>query len=131
MSVPAIEPGGFTPYVPPTLEPTTATATTGAETTGAVAGTAGVSGAAGATGAAGAAGSSGADFASILSGGLDRLQAVHDRADSLAVQAATGNLSNLHDYTIAATEAQVTTQLTAAVRNKALEAFTEIMRMSI
>jgi flagellar hook-basal body complex protein FliE len=56
---------------------------------------------------------------------------MHDRADTLAVQAATGDLSNLHDYTIAATEAAVTTQLTTAVRNKALEAFTEIMRMSI
>jgi flagellar hook-basal body complex protein FliE len=126
MSVPAIEPGGFTPYVPPTIE-----SATGSDTASTLAGTAGTVGAAGVSGAAGAAGSSGADFASILSGGVERLQAVHDRADGLAVQAATGNLSNLHDYTIAATEAQVTTQLTAAVRNKALEAFTEIMRMSI
>ena len=56
--------------------------------------------------------------------GLDRLEGVQDQADSLAVQAATGDLENIHDYTIAATEAAVTTQLTVAVRNKAVEAFT-------
>ncbi|HEX2174461.1 MAG TPA: flagellar hook-basal body complex protein FliE [Nocardioidaceae bacterium] len=116
MSVPAIEPGGFMPYLPPTVAPTR---------------TEGADAVAGSTGAAGVAGPSGPSFADALSGGLERLQSVHDRADGLAVQAATGNLSNLHDYTIAATEAAVTTQLTTAVRNKALEAFTEIMRMSI
>jgi flagellar hook-basal body complex protein FliE len=73
----------------------------------------------------------GVDFASMLSDGVDRLQSLHDKADQLAVQAASGDLANLHDYTITATEAAVTTQLTTAVRNKALEAFQEIMRMSI
>ena len=113
MSIPAIEPGGFAPYVPPTVAPTRT------DPAGSVAG------------AAGASGPSGPSFGDMLAGGLERLQSVHDRADSLAVQAATGDLSSLHDYTIAATEASVTTQLTTAVRNKALEAFNEIMRMTI
>jgi flagellar hook-basal body complex protein FliE len=116
MSIPAIEPGGFAPYMPPSV---TSTRT---EPTASVAG---------AAGAGGVAGPSGPNFGDMLAGGLDKLQSVHDRADSLAVQAATGDLSNLHDYTIAATEAAVTTQLTTAVRNKALEAFNEIMRMAI
>lgn len=72
-----------------------------------------------------------ADFGAMVLDGIERLEGVQDRADDLAVQAATGDLSNIHDYTIAATEAQVTTQLTVAVRNKAVEAFTEIMRMPI
>ncbi|HET7327458.1 MAG TPA: flagellar hook-basal body complex protein FliE [Nocardioidaceae bacterium] len=110
MSIPAIEPGGFTPYVPPTVGPVAA---------------------APATGAAAPTESLGSDFATMLSGGLERLQGLHDRADQLAVQAATGDLDQMHDYTIAATEASVGTQLTTAVRNKALEAFTEIMRLSI
>ena len=79
----------------------------------------------------GVAGAAGADFGQILSQGIENLQNVHDRADTLAVQAATGDLNAIHDYTITATEAAVSTQLTTAVRNKALEAFQEIMRMSI
>lgn len=70
-------------------------------------------------------------FSNMVLNGIDRLEGVQDRADNLAVQAATGTLTNIHDYTMAATEAQVTTQLTVAVRNKAVEAFTEIMRMPI
>jgi flagellar hook-basal body complex protein FliE len=68
-------------------------------------------------------------FTAVLNNGLERLQSVQDKADNLAVQAATGNLADVHDYTIAATEASLTTQLTVALRNKALEAFNEIMRM--
>ena len=71
------------------------------------------------------------DFGNMVLDGIDRLEAVQDTRDELAVQAATGDLDNIHDYTIAATEASVTTQLTVAVRNKALEAFNEIMRMPV
>jgi flagellar hook-basal body complex protein FliE len=60
---------------------------------------------------------------------LDGLQATHDKADGLAVKAATGNLTDIHSYTIAATEAQLMTDLTVAVRDKAVAAFEEIMRM--
>jgi flagellar hook-basal body complex protein FliE len=72
---------------------------------------------------------SGADVAAMLSGGLQTVEAAQDRADNLAVQAATGQLADVHEYMIAANEAQLTTQLTAAVRNKAIEAFNEIMRL--
>ncbi|PPK94510.1 flagellar hook-basal body complex protein FliE [Kineococcus xinjiangensis] len=71
------------------------------------------------------------DFASLLSGGLDRLQGMQSRSDDLAIKAATGNLTNVHDYMIASNEVQLATQLTVAVRNKAVEAFNEIMRMQI
>ena len=74
-------------------------------------------------------GSSGVDFANILGSGLENLQALQTRSDDLAVQAATGSLTDVHDYMIASSEASLATELTVAVRNKALDAFNEIMRM--
>jgi flagellar hook-basal body complex protein FliE len=76
-----------------------------------------------------AASGSGTDFATKLGQGLEQLQGVQDKADELAVKAATGTLTDVHDYMIASTEAALATQLTAAVRNKAIDAFNEIMRM--
>lgn len=105
MSVSGIEGLGFTPMVPSTIS---------------------------STGPARVAGSgSGEDFGSMVLDGIDRLEGLQDRSDQLAVKAATGDLNSIHDYTIAATEASVTTQLTVAVRNKAVEAFNEIMRMQV
>ena len=70
-------------------------------------------------------------FGAMLTTGLERLEGMHDASDRLAVQAATGDLTDIHDYMIASTEASVATELTVAVRNKAVEAFTEIMRMQV
>lgn len=71
------------------------------------------------------------EFGSMVLDGLDRLEGLTDKADGLAIQAATGKLENIHDYTIAASEASVATQMTVALRNKAVEAFNEIMRMQV
>ncbi len=71
----------------------------------------------------------GGDFASQLSASLQNLQDMQTNTDNLAVQAATGQLADVHDYIIAATEANLTTQLAVQVRNKAIDAFNEIMRM--
>ncbi len=109
MSVSGIESVGFQPYVAPTLPASAATSTSGAARTS----------------------GTGAAFGDMVLDGLDRLEAVQDKSDKLAVQAATGDLNDIHDYTVASTEASVTAQLTVAVRNRALEAFNEIMRMPI
>jgi flagellar hook-basal body complex protein FliE len=76
-------------------------------------------------------GPQGPAFGKLLVDGIEGLEAMHDRTDNLSVQAATGDLGAIHDYTIAATETSVATQLTVAVRNKAIEAFSEIMRMQV
>jgi len=77
----------------------------------------------------GADGAAGASFSTLLSSGLDHLQQTQATADDLATQAATGQLTDPAQYMIASTEAQVTTELTVALRNKAVDAFNEIMRM--
>jgi flagellar hook-basal body complex protein FliE len=71
------------------------------------------------------------DFGSMVMDGLNKLESTQKESSSLAVKAATGDLTAIHDYTIAATQAAVTTQVTVAVRNKAVEAFNEIMRMPV
>jgi flagellar hook-basal body complex protein FliE len=69
------------------------------------------------------------DFAGMLSKGLESVQASQTNADNLAVQVANGTLTDPAHYTMAATEASLGLQLTMAIRNKAVEAFQEIMRM--
>jgi flagellar hook-basal body complex protein FliE len=65
----------------------------------------------------------------MLSKGLESVQASQHNADNLAVQVANGTLADPAQYTMAATEASLGLNLTMAIRNKALDAFQEIMRM--
>ncbi len=106
MSIPAIS------GVSAAVSPVTAT--------GYLAGPTGVEGAASTDGGAG--------FAAAL-GSVDNLQQLQATSNELAVKAVSGDLDDVHDYTIASAESKLALELTAAVRNKAVEAFTEIMRM--
>ncbi len=81
----------------------------------------------GATDKAGEAAGSG--FGRLIGQAIANTEQAQSRADDLAVKAATGDLTDVHDYLAAATEASLTTQLTVAVRNKAIDAFNEIMRL--
>jgi flagellar hook-basal body complex protein FliE len=74
---------------------------------------------------------SGAGFATKIGGALENLQATQAAADQLATQAATGTLTDVHDYLIASTQAGLATELTVAVRNKAVEAFQSVMNMPV
>jgi flagellar hook-basal body complex protein FliE len=83
------------------------------------------------TGTKGATGTDGVDFGKAMGNAIDSLNGTQANADQLATAAATGNLSDVHDYMIAATEASLATELTVAVRNKAVEAFNQIMNMPV
>jgi flagellar hook-basal body complex protein FliE len=76
-----------------------------------------------------AAATDGTGFASALAGAVDNAQQLQSTSNDLAVKAVTGNLDDIHTATLAATRAQVTLELVAAVRNKGVDAFNEIMRM--
>jgi flagellar hook-basal body complex protein FliE len=73
----------------------------------------------------------GTGFDDLLVGGLEDLHSLQKTTDALAVQAATGDLKDVHDYMIAATKSSVASETTVAVRNRAIEAFSEIMRMQV
>jgi flagellar hook-basal body complex protein FliE len=62
---------------------------------------------------------------------LDKLQSYEVQANTKAEQLATGELTNVHDYTVAAAKATLAIELTTALRNKAVEAYQEIMRMQV
>ena len=70
-------------------------------------------------------------FGQMISDGLQHLDNLDQTAATKAVQAATGDLTDVHDYVIAATQAQIATELTTTLRNKALDSFNEIMRMPL
>ena len=76
-----------------------------------------------------AGGSTSAGFAAMLEKGIDAVQSAQSKADGLAVQAATGDLTDIHDYTIAATQAALVTQLATTIRTKGVDAFNQIMGM--
>ena len=46
-------------------------------------------------------------------------------------QAAVGSLDSISDFMIATAEAQLATEVTVAVRDRAVTAFNDIMRMQI
>ncbi|MDQ0613717.1 flagellar hook-basal body complex protein FliE [Microbacterium sp. W4I4] len=68
-------------------------------------------------------------FASSITGAVDELRSLQSESDLLKVAAVTGDLDDIHASMIASTRAAVTLELVAAVRNKGVDAFTEIMRM--
>lgn len=76
-------------------------------------------------------GSDGVDFGRAVVNALENLQAQQAATDHLAEKAATGDLAAIEDYMVMATETQLATQLTVAVRNRAVESFNEIMRMQV
>lgn len=73
--------------------------------------------------------SGGASFGQIMSTALGEVQNTQKTAESTALKAVTGDMTDIHNATIAATRAQVTLELVATVRNKGVEAFNDIMRM--
>jgi flagellar hook-basal body complex protein FliE len=68
------------------------------------------------------------------SGFAESLKKVADltsNADTMAEGVATGSLTDVHQFTTAAAKAQLGVELTVAVRNRAVEAYQEIMRMQV
>jgi flagellar hook-basal body complex protein FliE len=62
---------------------------------------------------------------------LNSVSGLTGNADKLAEGVATGQLTDIHQFTAAAAKAQLGVELTVALRNRAVDAYQEIMRMQV
>ena len=71
------------------------------------------------------------NFASVLKETLNQVNDAQVKSDDLTAKLANGENVDLHSVMIASQKASITMQATLEVRNKAVEAYQEMMRMSI
>jgi flagellar hook-basal body complex protein FliE len=67
----------------------------------------------------------------MLQGYLDNVDSTVKQADDLSTKVATGQVDNVHDAVIASQKAKLALELTVTLRDKAVEAYQDIMRMQI
>lgn len=70
-------------------------------------------------------------FIEHLENGIDNVNQVQKHADQKATDLATGKSDNIHETMLATAHAELTFNLMVQIRNKALEAYQEIMRMPV
>lgn len=73
-------------------------------------------------------------FSDVLAaaiGAVNETNNLQNKAESEEIRFALGESTNTHDLLIAQTKASVALQYTVAVRNKMLDAYKEIMQMSV
>lgn len=68
-------------------------------------------------------------FAATLGSAMDEVQSLQSTSRELGVQALTGDLTDMHEATLASSRASVALEMVSTVRNRGVEAFNEIMRM--
>jgi flagellar hook-basal body complex protein FliE len=73
----------------------------------------------------------GGGFTQAIGDAISDLNRVENAVEEASIKAATGDLDSVSDYMIAATEAQLATEITVAIRDRAITAFNDIMRMQI
>ena len=69
-------------------------------------------------------------FGDAIAKGLEQVSALEHGADGVSQAAATGN-AQIHELMIATTQAQLGVELLVQVRNRAVEAYQEIMRLQV
>ncbi|ASJ54356.1 flagellar hook-basal body complex protein FliE [Brevibacillus sp. M2.1A] len=71
------------------------------------------------------------EFSSFLSDAMNKVNQAQVESSNLADRFAAGEITDLHQLTVAGQKASVMLQMTMQVRNKMIESYQEIMRMSI
>ncbi|MFP7494087.1 flagellar hook-basal body complex protein FliE [Terribacillus saccharophilus] len=72
-----------------------------------------------------------ASFTDSLKSAIDGLNATQQESDKMTQALATGEVDNLHDVMIASQKASVALDAAVQVQKKAIDAYTEMMRMSM
>jgi flagellar hook-basal body complex protein FliE len=73
----------------------------------------------------------GADFGSALKQAVSSLQELGSQADSASLSLAKGDPIDIHEVMIANEQASLGFSMAVQVRNKLVDAYSEIMRMSV
>jgi flagellar hook-basal body complex protein FliE len=70
-------------------------------------------------------------FEHLLRQGLNDVNANLNESEKMSLELATGKHSNIHETMLAATRAELSFQLMVQMRNKAIEAYQDVMRMQV
>lgn len=70
-------------------------------------------------------------FAGILTDALGEVNALQNQSALMKQQLVAGQITDVHQVTLAAEKAGIAFQLTMQIRNKVVEAYQEIMRMQV
>jgi flagellar hook-basal body complex protein FliE len=73
----------------------------------------------------------GQDFGEMVKAGLQNVSDAEQSVDQVAQTIATGGPAEIHDLMAASSKAQILVELLVQVRNKAVEAYQEIMRIQV
>jgi flagellar hook-basal body complex protein FliE len=82
-------------------------------------------------GAAGGAAPAAPGFGEALGRGLQQVSSLEHQADALIEDMATGGPTKIHEVMAATSQAGLATDLLVQVRDRALEAYQEIMRLQL
>ena len=74
---------------------------------------------------------SGPSFGQMLQSALGQVSGLQDHAGQMATAFAQGKTGDIHSVMIASEQATMALQLTTQIRNKAVDAYQEVMRMSM
>lgn len=76
-------------------------------------------------------GSENKDFSKALMDALDKYKELDNKSDVSTLDLLTGNVEDSSSVMIASEKAEIALNLTVAIRNKAIDAYKEIMNMQV
>ena len=70
-------------------------------------------------------------FGDVLHDALENVRQLEDKVNQNTIDLATANIDDLHNVAIDLTKAQLSVQMVVQVRNKLLDAYSELTRMNL